>query len=45
MNPHIVFDTDETDFFKIPLKGIKIQGYDRRMIEAENPQVTIPVAV
>ena len=45
MNPHIVFDTDETDFFKIPLKGIKIQGYDRKVIEAKNPQVTIPVAV
>lgn len=45
MNPQIVFETDETDFFKIPLKGIKIQGYDRNVIEAKNPQVTIPVAV
>ena len=45
MNPHIVFDTKETDFFKIPLKAIKMQGYDRKAIEAKNPQVTIPVAV
>ena len=44
MNPKIVFDTDETDFFKIPLKDIKIQGYDKNAIDKKNPQVEIPVA-
>lgn len=45
MNPKIVFETEETDFFKIPLKAIKIKGYDRKVIEDKNPQVKIPVAV
>lgn len=45
MNPKIVFETNETDFFKIPLEGIKIKGYDKKAIEAKNPQVKIPVAV
>ena len=45
MNPHIVFDTKETDFFKIPLEGIKIRGYNGKAIEAKNPQIKIPVAV
>jgi thymidylate synthase len=45
MNPRIVFDTNETDFFKNPLNSIKIQGYDGKLIDSINPQVKIPVAV
>lgn len=45
MDPRIVFDTDETDFFKIPLNAIKIEGYDGKFIDEKNPQVKIPVAV
>lgn len=45
MNPRIIFDTNETDFFNIPLNSIKIQGYDGKLIDSINPQVKIPVAV
>ena len=45
MDPRIVFDTEETDFFKIPLNAIKIQGYEGKLIDNINPQVKIPVAV
>jgi len=45
MDPRIVFDTDVTNFFDIPIKAIKIDGYDGKFIDEKNPQVKIPVAV
>ena len=45
MNPRIVFEDEETDFFKIPLNAIKIKGYDGKLIDSINPQVKIPIAI
>lgn len=45
MNPHIVFDTEETDFFKVPASAVKLKGYDGKLIDAKNPQVELPIAI
>lgn len=45
MDPRIVFDTEITSFFDIPIKTIKIEGYNGKLIDEKNPQVKIPVAV
>ena len=45
MCPRIVFDTPETDFFKVPITAIKIEGYNGKEIEALNPKLEFPVAV
>lgn len=45
MDPYVVFNTEETDFFKLPVNAIKIEGYDKDVIDSTNPQVKIPVAV
>lgn len=45
MNPSIIFDTEVSNFFDIPIKAIKISGYDGKKIDEINPQVKIPVAV
>lgn len=45
MNPCIEFCTEETDFYKIGIKDIKMKGYEVKAIDEKNPQVEIPVAV
>lgn len=45
MNPRFVFNTEETDFFKIPASAVKLQGYDGKLVDAKNPQVSMPIAI
>jgi thymidylate synthase len=45
MNPRIVFNTEETNFYNINRNDVKMENYDMKAIDEKNPQVKIPVAV
>lgn len=45
MNPRVVFDTKETNFYRINRSDVKIEEYDEKAIGDTNPQIQIPVAV
>ncbi len=45
MDPRIVFDTEETNFYNISRNDVKMEGYDMKAIDEKNPQVKIPVAI
>ena len=44
MYPKIVFNTTETDFYKIPSTAISIIDYSGKKIDEINPQLAFPVA-
>lgn len=44
-NPEIIFETEETNFFKIPFEAIKIKWYSVKEIWETNPQLKFPVAI
>jgi thymidylate synthase len=45
INPRIIIDTKETDFYKISKDDIIIEGYDRKKIASINPQLKFELAI